>query len=41
LLKSRHQQLTIDGPVEIQKQSALEEVEKPEPEPKGRTLTVL
>jgi hypothetical protein len=41
LLKSRHQQLAVDGPVEIRKRSASEEAEKPESEPKERTLTVL
>jgi len=40
LLNSRHQQLAVDGPVEIRNQSAFEESVKPEPEPRKRTLTV-
>jgi hypothetical protein len=42
-LNSHDQQVTIDDhPVGIRKQSALEEVEEPEPEPgpKVRTVTV-
>jgi hypothetical protein len=33
----RDRDLTLDYLVEIQKKSALEEVEEPEPEPKERT----
>jgi hypothetical protein len=35
------QKLTVGHLVDIRKQSALEEVEESEPEPKQRTLTVL
>jgi len=41
LLNSRHQQFTIDGPVDILKRSAVKEAEKPESERKERTITVL
>jgi hypothetical protein len=40
LLNSRDKKLKIEGHVEIRKQSALEEAEKPDPEPRDRTLTV-
>ena len=41
LLYPHDQQLTLDRPVEIRKQSALEEVEERQPQAKGRTVTVL
>jgi hypothetical protein len=41
LLNSLDQKLTLYHPVDIRKQSTLEEVEELEPEPKERTVTVL
>jgi hypothetical protein len=40
LLNYHDQELTLDYNVEIRKQSALEEAEEPDPEPKERTVTV-
>jgi hypothetical protein len=40
MLKAHDQVPTCDCLVEIRKQSALEEVEEPEPEPKERTVTI-
>jgi hypothetical protein len=39
-LNSHDQEVTLYGLVEIRKQSALEEAEEPEFEPKERTVTV-
>ena len=39
-LNSHDQEVTLDDLVEIRKQSALDEAEEPEPEPKKRTVTV-
>ena len=41
MLHFHDQKLTFDHPVEIQKQTALEEGEESDPEPKERTVTVL
>jgi hypothetical protein len=41
VLNYRDQKLTFDHLVEIQKQSALEGTEEPEPEPKERTMTAM
>jgi len=41
LLNSHDQELTFGDLVEIRKQSALEEAERPEYEPRDRTVTVL
>jgi hypothetical protein len=41
LLNYRDQKLTFDHLVQIRKHSALEEAEKPDPEPKERTMTVM
>ena len=41
LLKFHEQKPCVDYLVEIQKHSALEEAEKPDPGPKKRTMTVL
>ena len=41
MLKYHDHEISLDNPVEILKQSALEEAEEPEPEPKVRAVTVL